>query len=657
MTCRLLFSFLTVLVPLQALALSIEGRVFNESGPMIGAKVSAYNSLEEFQAGKPIATSGDTDEEGHYKIEMAEGAYYFAARGQADGKEYFSYHGNNPVMVGAEGVWMVLLANEVKPPVYMDGGGNSLGGVVLFKGKPVGDAYVSLYKADTKRLRGLGLRTESVNADGSFSLTQPTGKYIVVAKKMEGGRKIRPLKKGDLFCYYPLNPVEVKAGKSVRIEVPCYPKYERDAFVEWRPIKPKDLPTVEQIANSSKSGIHGRVRDVGGKPVAGVYVLAYKTDVPVLMLFNVAHGSEYFGQTDAEGRFFIPMNTDGDYFVVARSALGGSPQDKDTYGIYGDKANNAVHYTKGGMIGNIDIVVGKAISGSADYALNSTSVVENFEYKTDLALKKDTRWKGTITITGALSVKKGVTLTIDPGTIVRFRKLDRDNNNIGDGEIRVEGRIIARGTRERRVLFTSAEKDPQVNDWSYVIVHATGADNVFEYCEFQYGYSGLQVLYSNAKVTDCLFNRNYMGLRINRANIVLEHNSFTDNMTGFKFARLEGNVIVRDNLVTRNDVGILYQQPQQKTVDWDSDVLPSTDIRIPLIANNNIYGNREYNFKLGERKAIDLNFPNNWWGSTAAESIDEMIFDRKQDDALGKVAFLPFLATPVEGAGVRDKRL
>jgi len=647
------------LAPLPVAAAAIEGRVFNEAGPMQGATVYAYKSLEDFHAGKPFLSSADTDEEGYYKLKADEAAYYFTARGKKGGKEYFAYHGNNPIAVGSDGVWMVLLANEIKPPVYSAGAG-SLKGVVTFKGKPVADAYVSLYKPDTKRLRGLGVRTESVNADGSFNLTQPAGKYIVVAKKMEGGKKIRPLKKGDLFCYCPQNPVEVRADKAVSIEVPCYPKYERDAFVEWHPIKPKELPTVEQIADRPKAGsfgIKGRVKDVGGKPVAGVYVLAYPSEGPVLMLFHVAHGTEYFGQTDAEGKYFIPLNASGDYFVIARSALGGSPQDKDIYGIYGDKAENAVHFAKGGVLDNIDIVAGRAMSENAPYALKNAGVVNNFEYKTDLALDKDTVWKGTITITGTVSVKKGVTLTIEPGTVIRFKKLDRDNNGIGDGELMVEGRIVARGTRTNRILFTSAEPKPEMKDWSYVMVHTTGTDNVFAFCEFQYAYSGIQLLYSNGNVTDCLFDRNYMGIRINRANIVLEHNTFLDNTIGVKFARLEGTVAIRENLVTRNDVGVLYQQPQQKTVDWDSDVLPPAAIKLPLITNNNIYGNRDYNFKLGERKAVDLHFPNNWWGSISAETIDGLIFDSKQDDALGKVTFLPFLSKPVENAGVREKAL
>lgn len=660
---RLLYGLMFVLaislVPSLSLAVTVEGRVFYASGPMKGAKVYAYQSLEDFSSGKPFITSGETDEEGFYTIQVSEGEYYFAARGQSDAKEYFSYHGNNPISVGKDGVWMVMLVNEVNPPVYTDGAG-SVKGVVTFKGQPVRDAYVSLYKADTKRLRGLGVRTESAGTDGSFSMSQPAGKYILVAKKTEGGKKIRPLKQGDLFCYYPQNPVEVKADKSVFVEVPCYPKHERDAFVEWHPIKPKDHPTVEQIADTPKYGLYGikgRVRDGQGKPVAGVYVLAYRSEGPVLMLYHIAHGTEYFGQTDAEGRYFIPLNAEGDFFVIARSALGGSPQEKDIYGIYGDKTDNAVHITRGRIVDNIDIVTGRAMSEIAPYGLKNVDEISDKTYDADTSLDRDTLWKGNITINGRVAVKKGVTLTIAPGAVISFKKLDRDNNGIGDGELMVEGRIIARGTPESRILFTSAEKDPAMNDWSYVIIHATGADNVFEYCAFQYSYSGMQVLYSNARITDCLFRYNLMGLRYNRANIVLEHNTFTDNSVGFKFARLEGNAVVRYNQITRNDVGILYQQPQQKTVDWDADVLPAADLKLPVITDNNIFGNREYNFKLGERKAIDLNFPNNWWGSISAEAIEDLLFDRKQDDSLGKVTFLPFLAKPVENAGMREKGL
>ncbi len=58
----------------------------------------------------------------------------------------------------------------------------------------------------------------------------------------------------------------------------------------------------------------------------------------------------------------------------------------------------------------------------------------------------DTTWSGAVILRGQNVVKKGATLTILPGTRVRFVWIDEDGDGIGDGELNVEGRIVARGT-------------------------------------------------------------------------------------------------------------------------------------------------------------------------------------------------------------------
>ncbi|MEL6822948.1 MAG: hypothetical protein AAFP70_14400, partial [Calditrichota bacterium] len=67
------------------------------------------------------------------------------------------------------------------------------------------------------------------------------------------------------------------------------------------------------------------------------------------------------------------------------------------------------------------------------------------------SINQDTRWSGKVYIYQDVTVKRGVTLSIDPGTriIIRHRK---DRGNSGKAKDRVElivqGRLIARGTPE-----------------------------------------------------------------------------------------------------------------------------------------------------------------------------------------------------------------
>jgi arsenite methyltransferase len=647
----ILFFFCLFRVLAFAADIKIEGKIFTDTGFLKGAKVYLYKSYDDIDSGRIFSTSEPTNEKGLFKLQVPPGEYFFIARGEKDGKDFFVYHGDNPIKV-TENIWLILMANEAKSPEYSEGS-TSLKGIVTYKGHPVKDAYISLYTPETKKFKGLGFRTESVNSDGTFDLSVPAGKYVVIGKKMEGGKRIRPLKKGDLYCYYPYNPVEVKSDKKVTIEVPCYPKEDRFSFIENPPRKPRDYPTLKQeLSVKPTSGIKGRVTDVEGNPVDDLFVLAYKSESPVFLMYHVSHGTEYVGETDKDGNYFIPIDTSGDYHVIARSTLGGAPQKEDFYGIYEGNPKYVVSIEEGQVVDNINIVVGKTMTEKLKNMTKDVKEIDNIVYSADYMINTDTVWRGNVTINGKVSVKRGVTLTIEPGTVVKFNKIDIDKNGVGDGEIMVEGRIIARGTIQNRIIFTSAEKLPKAKDWSYVLLLATGADNIFEYCEFQYAFSGLQVHYSNAKVTDCLFKNNYEGIRFSRTNISMQYNSFLNNDIGLRYTMLEGKVIIENNLVSNNNVGVLFRQQHVNAVDFDE--MPKVAEQ-PVFRRNNIFKNIEYNFKFGDGQSTDIDVTNNWWGEEQKGRIEKFIFDKKNDSSLGQAIYFPYLTEPVKYAGIREE--
>ena len=69
-------------------------------------------------------------------------------------------------------------------------------------------------------------------------------------------------------------------------------------------------------------------------------------------------------------------------------------------------------------------------------------------------ITKDTTWSGTVILSGQSVVRRGVTLTILPGTTIKFAWTDEEKDDVGDGELTVEGRLIAKGTKEQPILFT-----------------------------------------------------------------------------------------------------------------------------------------------------------------------------------------------------------
>lgn len=656
---KILLFFLFCPVLAFADDIKIEGRVFTESGQIEGAKVYVYKKYEDIQANNPVLISEPTDNKSMYKIQLPEGEYYFTAGYSNAGKEFFAYHGSNPVKVSKGNLWLALMMNEIKPPVYSDGP-TSLGGVVTYKGKAVKNAYIALYKPDAKIFRGLGVRTESVNADGTFNLSVPDGKYVVIARKTEGDKKFRPIRKGDLFCYYSQNPLEVRPDKTVQIEVPCYPKDDRSSFVEAPFLRTDDYATIETLAAGSNAGIKGRVTDKEGKPAAGIVVLAYKTESPVFMMYHLSHGTEYSGETDKDGNYFVPLDKAGDYTVVARDILGEGPHRGEIYGLYQGNHRHVVFYKTGELQDKINIIAGEVMQ---ELLKDIPNLPENVGIKTDTAatgdsmiltnqvIDKDTVWQGNILIKGVVSVKRGATLIINPGTIVKFSRLDQDNNGVGDGEILVEGRLVAKGTKEKRIIFTSASDDPQINDWSYIQFLAAENGSAIEYCRFEWAYAGVMVHYSNVKITDCVFTNNNRGLHFNTANLLVEHNTFTNNKIGIRFMRFEGGISVNKNTIYHNDIGVLFVRQHVNAVNfWKLEKKTEP----PHFFDNNICSNNKYNISLGYGQDQDVNFAGNWWCELKEERIAKTIYDNKQDKELSTVVFSPFRTTAVQGAGIRE---
>ena len=464
-------------------------------------------------------------------------------------------------------------------------------------------------------------------------------------------KRPRDFQRGDLFGYFSANPVAVRAEQSVFVEVPCYPKADRTSFIDVPTIKDTDYRTADNLLAATNAGIKGRVIAVAGRPLARVYVLAYKTEAEVFQMYHLGHGTPYSAVTDENGNFYVPLDQGGSYYLVARDTLGDGPHRGEIYGLYQGTPNHTVQFTQGGRIDGIMITAGttmgqEEISRQQQQAQFTDQVIAN-----DLVIDQDTLWSGTITINGVVSVKRGTTLTIAPGTVIRFKPQDRDRNDIGDGEILVEGKIVAQGRPDKKIIFTSAAETPKARDWSYLNILGSATTNLFEHCVFEYGYSGMQIHYSNAKIRNCLFRKNGEGLHFNTANILAEHNTFSENGVGIKSSRLEGKVLLQKNVVTKNEVGIQFVHQHINAVDFEN---LNKVLEPPLFSENNIFENRKYNFTMGDRQSIDLAVPNNWWGSAEKEKINDSIFDKLDDEELGQVFFEPYLTTPQPGAGVQE---
>ncbi len=112
------------------------------------------------------------------------------------------------------------------------------------------------------------------------------------------------------------------------------------------------------------------------------------------------------------------------------------------------------------------------------------------------------------------------------------------------------------------------------------------------------------------------------------------------------------STLIQRNLINNSPIGISiniqYAQNnkaplQNNTVTNNTAGLQVGRLNVPAITNNNIYGN-SYNVKLsGVSSQVSL--PNNWWGTTDLQAINQTIYDYKNDFNLGTVNFLPILTS------------
>ena len=105
-------------------------------------------------------------------------------------------------------------------------------------------------------------------------------------------------------------------------------------------------------------------------------------------------------------------------------------------------------------------------------------------------LNKDTIWSGDIHVEEFVIIPEGITLRIEPGTRVRFQHYRGYRDPEKRLGIESEGTIIAQGTPEAPIYFTSDAEDPQNGDWGMIRV-LNSQDTEFSFVVVEFGQQGL----------------------------------------------------------------------------------------------------------------------------------------------------------------------
>ncbi|MEM2130046.1 MAG: right-handed parallel beta-helix repeat-containing protein [Candidatus Bathyarchaeia archaeon] len=139
----------------------------------------------------------------------------------------------------------------------------------------------------------------------------------------------------------------------------------------------------------------------------------------------------------------------------------------------------------------------------------------------------------------------------------------------------------------------------------------------------------------------------YYGYRVGVGNVVILNNTIGSNIVGIG-GYTGGSATIEFNLIIDNTIGIDTGSEvsiKNNTVSHNSIAIALTSCPSAIINYNNI---QDYS-----RKSVNLTYTSsnidatyNWWGTTDAQAINQTIYDFKSDFNLGKVDFIPYLATP-----------
>lgn len=179
----------------------------------------------------------------------------------------------------------------------------------------------------------------------------------------------------------------------------------------------------------------------------------------------------------------------------------------------------------------------------------------DFIYAEDETIFKETTWYGTVLIKGVVTVYEEATLTIEPGTTIMFEKKDTMGDGFGENEMYIRGEIVAEGTKDKPITFTSAEKVKRPGDWVAInMMVSEEKRNIFRYCILEYSMRGFHAHFSDMNLVDCNIRYNFLGVQFQDSKVKIDRCRINSNNQGMQFR--DSTLIITDSSFSDNNIGI-----------------------------------------------------------------------------------------------------
>jgi hypothetical protein len=230
-------------------------------------------------------------------------------------------------------------------------------------------------------------------------------------------------------------------------------------------------------------------------------------------------------------------------------------------------------------------------------------------------------WEGSVTVRGDVVVAAGETLIVRPGTRVTFAFRDDDGDGAGDARIVVRGAIDAHGSAGAPIAFTADRPGAAgAPGWSEILVE-DAARACFVHCSFSGAQQAVHAHRTPLIVERCRFEGNAIGLRFTGGPVAVHGSSFARNGTGVRYWESSPEITAND--FSGNATAVFVREGSARSV----------------VRGNNFRDSADYHVKLGESQQADVDARGNWWGSTDPAEIERLVYDRLDEDYLGRVRY------------------
>jgi hypothetical protein len=238
-------------------------------------------------------------------------------------------------------------------------------------------------------------------------------------------------------------------------------------------------------------------------------------------------------------------------------------------------------------------------------------------------IDRDTTWEGEVRVTEPVTVEKGAILTIRPGTVVLLSGEDRDRDGCADGYLLVFGELRVEGGKGRPVRFGRLTPGKPWQEVFFKDARASIRHAVFEGAAW-----ALHIHDGDVRVEDTLLRGNGGGARMKGSGAAFARCVISGNGIGLRF--WDGGPTVTVSAIEGNGTGLFYREG------------PGGG----KITGNRIV-NREWDVKIGEWAAGDLDLSGNYWGAGDGAGNPGRVRDYRERKDAGKVVFgRPLTASP-----------